>query len=247
MFTEKTQTLIDLAKDLACATGASELSVACILAAVSSRKEALALLSRSTGLELEELRRRCPAFPAPVACPGKLALAEELKELLACARDLAAEVRDPAHPGAIDPRHLAAALAVLPQSCALLKTTPISRPKAIELLAAWYQEDIPVPRLTELAASRAAMRAQLLDKVFGQDHAVLAFVEGLFNAEVLAAADTDRRAPRGVFVFAGPPGVGKTLLAETGAVYLGRPFKRFDMSSYANNLQCDALVGDAPM
>ncbi|MCP4899322.1 MAG: ATP-dependent Clp protease ATP-binding subunit, partial [bacterium] len=86
---------------------------------------------------------------------------------------------------------------------------------------------------------------ELLTKVFGQDHAIHAFVEGIFNAEVVAAADTSRRAPRALFVFAGPPGVGKTYLAELGAATLERPLRRFDMSSYADQHQSDALIGTA--
>ncbi|MFV1964186.1 MAG: hypothetical protein ACC628_02095 [Pirellulaceae bacterium] len=47
-----------------------------------------------------------------------------------------------------------------------------------------------------------------------KNHAVHAFIEGLFNAEVVATADTGRNQPRALFVFAGPPGAGKTFLAE---------------------------------
>ncbi len=72
-------------------------------------------------------------------------------------------------------------------------------------------------------------------------------MEGLFNAEVVAAADTERKAPRAVFVFAGPPGVGKTYLAELGASLLDRPFRRFDMSAFSGHEQNDALIGMAKM
>ena len=87
------------------------------------------------------------------------------------------------------------------------------------------------------------LRSDLLTKVFGQDHAVHSFVEGLFNAEVVASADSDRKSPRALFVFAGPPGVGKTYLAELGAAALNRPFKRFDMSAFAGHEQHETLVG----
>ena len=99
--------------------------------------------------------------------------------------------------------------------------------------------------LQDLAQRLRALRDELLAKVFGQEHAVHDFVEGLFNAEVVAAADEERRAPRALFVFAGPPGVGKTFLAEMGAARMGRPFKRFDMSAYSSSYQGDALVGMA--
>ena len=56
--------------------------------------------------------------------------------------------------------------------------------------------------------------------MYGQEHAVHQFVEGLFNIEVVGSADTARRKPAGLFVFAGPPGGGKTYLAELGAACL---------------------------
>ncbi|MBP8646164.1 MAG: AAA family ATPase [Syntrophobacteraceae bacterium] len=94
--------------------------------------------------------------------------------------------------------------------------------------------------LTELLKE---LRGKLLAHVFGQDHAVHTFVEGLFNAEVVAVADTARRKPRAVFVFAGPPGVGKTFLAECGAEALGKPYRRFDMSGYSDPMGVVLLAG----
>jgi ATP-dependent metalloprotease FtsH len=102
------------------------------------------------------------------------------------------------------------------------------------------------PDLAELTDQMRTLRADLLERVYGQDHAVHAFVEGLFNAEVVAAADEGRKAPKGLFVFAGPPGVGKTYLAELGAAHLGRPFQRFDMSGFGDHNQNIYLVGAPP-
>lgn len=87
------------------------------------------------------------------------------------------------------------------------------------------------------------MRAMLLSTVHGQDHVVHAFTEGMFAAEVLAASDEKRKRPRAIFVFAGPPGVGKTFLAEQAAEALEIPFKRFDMSSFADHQSYMGLVG----
>lgn len=97
--------------------------------------------------------------------------------------------------------------------------------------------------LPDLTNRIRRMRAQLLSNVFGQDHVVHAFAEGMFAAEVLAASDEKRKRPRAVFVFAGPPGVGKTFLAEQAAEALSIPYKRFDMSSFADHQAYMALVG----
>ncbi|MDR2569890.1 MAG: AAA family ATPase [Oscillospiraceae bacterium] len=90
------------------------------------------------------------------------------------------------------------------------------------------------------------MRYALLGTVRGQDHVVSSFAEGMFSAEVLAAADKERKRPRAIFVFAGPPGVGKTFLAEEAAKSLDIPYKRFDMSAYASQQAEIPLIGFAP-
>jgi cell division protease FtsH len=99
--------------------------------------------------------------------------------------------------------------------------------------------------IAELTAEVRRMRHCLLGKLFGQDHAVHAFSEGIFNAELLSHADDNRKSPKAIFVFAGPPGVGKTYLAEQSAENLSIPFKRFDMSSYSDHQQHVDLVGFA--
>ena len=100
--------------------------------------------------------------------------------------------------------------------------------------------------LAELSDRVKKLRDQLRAKIFGQDHAIQAFVEGLFSAELVADVDTDRRRPKGLFVFAGPPGVGKTFLGESCAEALGRPFKRFDMTAYTDHQAGLSLVGTHP-
>jgi ATP-dependent metalloprotease FtsH len=108
------------------------------------------------------------------------------------------------------------------------------------------EEETGVAFLSSLTKRVRDTRYTLLEKVYGQDHAVHAFVEGMFSAEVLAAADATRVRPRAIFVFAGPPGVGKTYLAEQAAAALGFPFKRFDMSGYSDHQAHIQLIGFAP-
>lgn len=105
------------------------------------------------------------------------------------------------------------------------------------------QNEMSKDFLTDLTNRIRKMRAQLLSTVFGQDHVVHAFAEGMFAAEVLAASDEKRKRPRATFVFSGPPGVGKTFLAEQAAEALNLPYKRFDMSSFADHQAYMALVG----
>jgi ATP-dependent metalloprotease FtsH len=101
-------------------------------------------------------------------------------------------------------------------------------------------------RLPELTAQVRKLRNGLLSVVRGQDQAIHALSDGMFSAEVLAAADEKRRKPRAIFVFLGPPGVGKTFLAEKAAESLGLPFKRFDMSSFSDHQQHATLAGFSP-
>jgi DNA polymerase III delta prime subunit len=99
-----------------------------------------------------------------------------------------------------------------------------------------------LPKLTD----EYAVCATLSQHRTGQDHAVHAFAEGVFNAEVIAASDEKRKRPRAIFVFAGPPGVGKTFLAEQAAETLKLPFKKFEMTAFADELGLNVLIGFPP-
>ncbi len=98
----------------------------------------------------------------------------------------------------------------------------------------------------KLSSVLKKLRESLIKNIFGQDHAIHIFVEGLFNAELTASSDIERKKPKGLFIFTGPPGVGKTYLAEQGAKALERPFKRFDMSSFSGHESSVTLIGMHP-
>jgi ATP-dependent Clp protease ATP-binding subunit ClpA len=91
-------------------------------------------------------------------------------------------------------------------------------------------------------------RQQLLDAVIAQDQAVDLLVKRL----VLTRADLDLRPerPDGVFLFAGPTGVGKTELAKAlGGVLFpdGSGLIRLDMSEYQDGAMSVAkLIGSGP-
>lgn len=245
MFTDKARKIIDLAKNHAFLYKCTELDLSTVVNVMRSDTEASVLLAECIGLEVEKLRCKLPKDLKPRKHPRKLPLTKSLQSTLVCAKELAKEVPDRSHPGLVDLRHLVCAIGMAAEIYSLLEATAISREDALALLAVWYQKDTHSPSLEDLTRRLRELRSELFKKVFGQDHAIHTFVEGLFNAEVVAAADDTRRTPKAVFVFAGPPGVGKTFLAELGASYLDRPFKRFDMSAYSGHQQNEALVGMA--
>lgn len=242
MFTDKAQALVDLAKDFAHAIGAKELDLSAVLLAMSRHTEGSILLAECMGITTDTLRTAMPVAQEPSRFSQRLPLAVTVRSLLQIAKELAQDVPDRSHPGLVDLRHLACALAMSGDVCATLNTSPLAREDAVARLNTWCVEEALNPRLEELTARLRLLRSDLLEKVFGQDHAIEAFVEGLFSAEVVGSADRQRKAPRAVFVFAGPPGVGKTFLAELGASHLNRPFKRFDMSAYSDHQQHNGLV-----
>lgn len=96
-----------------------------------------------------------------------------------------------------------------------------------------YNES-PKSAVEQLTDKIKRIQKELLDNVYGQEKAVSTFISGYFQAEMLSMTDKKRIRPRATFLFAGPPGVGKTLLAETAANVLQLPFKRFDMSGYSD-------------
>lgn len=88
-----------------------------------------------------------------------------------------------------------------------------------------------VAKLTEKAKN---IHDKLVESVYGQDNAVSVFTTGYFRAELLSLTDKKRTRPKATFLFAGPPGVGKTFLAEKAAEALELPYQRFDMSEYSD-------------
>ena len=250
MFTEKAQNLMDLAKDRAFARAKDELDLASILAAVGSDPEASVRLAEClTGGDTAVMRTKCPEMGFTAPCPGDLALSGAVKRVTASALEMASTkgVPDRVHPGLVDVKHLVCALAVSRKACRILgDVTPISLDEALEFLHLWYEELEERPTLGDLISRLRNLRTELLTRVFGQDHAVHTFVEALYNSEVTAVTDRERKRPSAVFVFAGPPGVGKTYMAELSASHLKRPFKRFDMTSYSDHQAHNQLIGFEP-
>jgi ATP-dependent metalloprotease FtsH len=247
MFTSRVRQLLDQAKATALVRGDETLSMDALLDAVGHHAEARALLARCLPLSLEDLRGQyMDMAPQGTLYGGQLPLSSAVRTLLEDAQRLAAAEPDRTHPGLIAMRHLACAVAMSAVACEQLGVAPLDETAATEQLQAWHAGDAALPVLDDLTEQMRVLRAELLSRVFGQDHAVHAFVEGIFNANVVVQADEERKGPRAIFLFAGPPGVGKTYLAELSASYLGKPFKRFDMSEFSDHQQHMQLVGFPP-
>lgn len=96
--------------------------------------------------------------------------------------------------------------------------------------------------LYELSEKYRKLSTALYDVVKGQDAAVSKFVQGCYQGEVLKGVER-RKQPQSYFFFFGPPGVGKTLLAEIAAETLGRPYRIYNMSEYVAPNALDELIG----
>ena len=89
-------------------------------------------------------------------------------------------------------------------------------------------------KMVSLVEKVKSIRENLQGSIFGQDNAINMFATGYFQANLLSMIEKKRKRPKATFLFAGPPGVGKTFLAEKVAEELKLPFMRFDMSEYAD-------------
>jgi len=105
-------------------------------------------------------------------------------------------------------------------------------------------------RLETMLASSLRMATTLNQTVLGQEQAVAMLGDAWFKSQIATA-----EGPRGIFTLLGPPGVGKTLLAEqfaqrmnefVGAAQGGQvAFRRFDLAEYAGPQAHEQLFGVA--
>ncbi len=106
---------------------------------------------------------------------------------------------------------------------------------------------VPASRLAESEASRLLlMEGELHRTIIGQDEAVSAVSSAIRRSR---SGISSPKRPLGSFVFLGPTGVGKTLLAKRLAEYLfGKESAliRIDMSDYMEKHNVSRLVGAPP-
>ena len=90
------------------------------------------------------------------------------------------------------------------------------------------------------------MYERLRSRVVGQDEAISALISAVKRN---SAGINDQRRPRGVFLFIGESGVGKTALSEALAEELfgsSDALVRYDMSEFSESNAVSKLVGSAP-
>lgn len=247
MFTNEVQVIIDRAKDIASSLGASELTLEAIAASVVQDSGAARLLAEALHVDESKLAQRFPTPAELTRCRGKLTVSTDAREMLSVAKALVERSPLAEHPTFIGPAHLVCALARAVMRGDAHGIDAREEERLLGLLDRSVEQAAEPARLGDLTRRLRALRNELLARVYGQDNAVHQFIEGLFSTEVVAAVDKERRQPSGLFVFAGPPGVGKTFLAELGASYLDRPIRRFDMSAYAHSHEASRLIGTPPI
>ncbi|MGO8694531.1 MAG: ATP-dependent Clp protease ATP-binding subunit [Rectinemataceae bacterium] len=106
---------------------------------------------------------------------------------------------------------------------------------------------IPLSRLAESDAERLLhLEDELHRRVIGQDEALSAIASSVRRSR---AGVSDGRRPMGSFIFLGPTGVGKTLVAKSLAEYLfgsEDALLRIDMSDFMERHNTSRLVGSPP-
>jgi ATP-dependent Clp protease ATP-binding subunit ClpC len=113
------------------------------------------------------------------------------------------------------------------------------------IVAAWT--GVPVSRLVEEETARLLrMEEEVHGRVIGQDEAITTIAQAVRRAR---AGLKDPRRPIGSFIFLGPTGVGKTLLARALAEFLfdsEDALIRLDMSEFMERHTTARLVGSPP-
>jgi ATP-dependent Clp protease ATP-binding subunit ClpC len=121
----------------------------------------------------------------------------------------------------------------------------VSEEDIATIVAAWT--GVPVSRLVEEETARLLrMEEEIHGKVIGQDEAITTISQAVRRAR---AGLKDPRRPIGSFIFLGPTGVGKTLLARALADFLfdsEDALIRLDMSEFMERHTTARLVGSPP-
>ncbi|MGD8237313.1 MAG: ATP-dependent Clp protease ATP-binding subunit [Armatimonadota bacterium] len=125
------------------------------------------------------------------------------------------------------------------------KRPEVIREEIAHVVSVWT--GVPVTSLSIEESERLLhMEDGLHERVVGQDEAIRSVAKAVRRAR---AGIKDPRRPTGSFVFLGPTGVGKTLLARTLAEFLfgdEDALVRVDMSEYMEKFAVSRLIGAPP-
>lgn len=127
------------------------------------------------------------------------------------------------------------------------EATPLEvhREDIAEIVSMWT--GVPVTSLTEEESKRLLRMEEALHKhIVGQDEAIAAMAKAVRRSR---AGLKDPRRPAGSFMFLGPTGVGKTLLAQVLSRFLfgdEEALIRVDMSEYMEKFSVSRLIGAPP-
>jgi ATP-dependent Clp protease ATP-binding subunit ClpC len=125
------------------------------------------------------------------------------------------------------------------------KEIEIAQDDIAQIIADWT--GIPISRLEEKETERLLrMEDEIHKRVVGQDEAVFAIANAVRRSR---AGLKNPRRPIGSFVFLGPTGVGKTLLARALAEFMfgdEDALIQLDMSEYMEKFNVSRLVGAPP-
>ena len=126
------------------------------------------------------------------------------------------------------------------------KSSEKSREKDVASIIDSIKESEPEKKadLKDLATRYRELTTALLDKVKGQEQAIMKFVQG-YNEGIILKDSEKKNRPRSYFFFFGPPGVGKTYLAENASEVLKLPYKIYNMSEYASSQSHEEMIGTA--
>jgi ATP-dependent Clp protease ATP-binding subunit ClpA len=103
-----------------------------------------------------------------------------------------------------------------------------------------------IPAKSVSASDRKSLRTLERDlklTIFGQDHAISALSSAI---KMSRSGLREEDKPIGMFLFAGPTGVGKTEVTRQLAMIMGVELIRFDMSEYMERHTVSRLIGAPP-
>lgn len=121
---------------------------------------------------------------------------------------------------------------------------PLEKTKTQEADSDTPKDSISMNTLAEELALRSRnLYYELSSHIIGQDDAIEIFCRACFTSELFEGEISSRDVPKAIFLFAGPPGVGKTMLANQAAKALGKPSLLLNMSEYSDHQSAIELIG----